>query len=89
LEEQISLALNEAFVHYKEAYVLLETKEKSVELAAQNYKVISYRYENDLALLTDLLDAASQKLDTELQTINAKINIIFNYYKLKYISGTL
>ena len=89
LKEQISLALNEAFVHYKEAYVLLETKEKSVELAAQNYKVISYRYENDLALLTDLLDAASQKLDTELQAINAKINIIFNYYKLKYISGTL
>jgi outer membrane protein TolC len=89
LEEQISLALNEAFVHYKEAYVLLETKEKSVELATQNYNVISYRYENDLALLTDLLDAASQKLDTELQAINAKINIIFNYYKFKYISGTL
>ncbi|GAB6011576.1 TolC family protein [Viscerimonas tarda] len=88
-EEQISLALNEAFVHYKEAFVLLETKEKSVELAVQNYHVISYRYENDLALITDLLDAASQKLDTELQTINAKINIIYNYYKLKYISGTL
>jgi outer membrane protein TolC len=89
LEEQISLALNEAFVHYNEAFVLLETKEKSVELAAQNYNVISYRYENDLALITDLLDAASQKLDTELQAINAKINIVFNYYKIKYISGTL
>ncbi|GAB6009226.1 TolC family protein [Dysgonomonas reticulitermitis] len=89
LEEQISLALNEAFVHYKEAYVLLETREKSVELATQNYNVISYRYENDLALITNLLDAASQKLDSELQAINAKINIIYNYYKIKYISGIL
>ncbi|GHU64331.1 transporter [Bacteroidia bacterium] len=89
LEEHISLALNEAFVHYKEAFVLLETKEKSVELASQNYNVISYRYENDLALITDLLDAASQKLDTDLQAINAKINIVFNYYKIKYISGIL
>jgi outer membrane protein TolC len=89
LEEQISLALDEAFVHYKEAFVLLETKEKSVELATQNYNIISYRYENDLALITDLLDAASQKLDTELQAINAKINIAYNYYKLKYISGIL
>jgi outer membrane protein TolC len=88
-EEQISLALEEAFVHYKEAFALLETKEKSVELAARNYSVIAYRYENDLALITDLLDAASQKLDAELQMINAKINITYNYYKLKYISGTL
>lgn len=89
LEEQISLALDEAFVHYKEAFALLETKEKSVELAAQNYNIISYRYKNDLALITDLLDAASQKLDAELQAINAKTNIIYNYYKIKYIAGTL
>jgi outer membrane protein TolC len=89
LEEQISLALDEAFVHYKEAFVLLETRVKSVELATQNYSVISYRYENDLVLITDLLDAASQKLDAELQAINAKINITYNYYKLKYISGIL
>lgn len=88
-EEQISLALEDAYTHYKEAFALLETKEKSVELAAQNYNVIAYRYENDLALITDLLDASSQKLDAELQAINAKINIIYNYYKLKYISGIL
>jgi outer membrane protein TolC len=42
LDEHISLALDEAFVHYKEAFVLLETKEKSVELATQNYNVIFY-----------------------------------------------
>jgi outer membrane protein TolC len=88
-EEHISLAVEDAFTHYREACSLLETKEKSVELATQNYTVVAYRYENDLALLTDLLDAVSQKLDAELQVINAKINIIFNYYKLKYISGIL
>ena len=88
-EEHVLLALDDAFTHYKEAFALLETKEKSVELAAQNYTVIAYRYENDLALITDLLDAASQKLDAELQSINAKINIIYNYHKIKYISGIL
>ena len=88
-EEQILLALEDACTHYKEAFALLETKEKSVELAVQNYNTVYYRYENDLALITDLLDAASQKLDTELQMINAKINIVYNFYKLKYISGIL
>lgn len=88
-EERVSLALDDAFTHCKEAFALLETKEKSVELAAQNYTVIAYRYENDLALITDLLDAASQKLDAELQAINARINIVYHYYKLRYVTGTL
>lgn len=88
-EEQIRLGVQAAHIKYKEAYTLLETKEKSVQLAAQNYDVVYYRYANDLALITDLLDASSQKLDAELQAVNARINILYNYYKLHYISGTL
>lgn len=89
VEEQTKLALQAAYIKYQEAYTLLKTKEKSMELAIQNYEIISYRYDNDLALLTELLDASSQKLDAELQTVNAKINILYNYYKLHYILGTL
>lgn len=89
VKEQILLAMQAAHIKYQEAYTLLETKEKSLELANQNYDIVSYRYENDLALLTELLDASSQKLDAELQTVNARINILYNYYKLHYISGTL
>lgn len=88
-QEQILLGMQAAHIKYKEAYTLLETKEKSVDLAAQNYEVVNYRYANDLALITDLLDASSQKLDAELQAVNARINILYNYYKLHYISGTL
>lgn len=88
-EEQIRLGVQAAHIKYKEAYTLLETKEKSVQLATQNYDVVHYRYTNDLALITDLLDASSQKLDAELQAVNARINILYNYYKLHYISGTL
>lgn len=89
LQEQIETAVDAAYIRFNEAYSLLETKEKSLALAQQNYDVVSYRYENDLALITDLLDASSQKLDAELQVINAQINIEYNFYKLKHISGTL
>lgn len=88
-EEEILLAVQAAYIHYREAFVLLDTKEKSVELAGRNYDIVSYRYENGLALITDLLDASAQKLDQELQAVNARINISYNYYKLKYISGTI
>ena len=88
-EEEIKLAMPSALIKYQESYSLLQTKEKSLELASENYNIVYYRYANDLALITDLLDASSQKIDAELQVVIARINILFNYFKLHYISGTL
>ena len=88
-QEETTLAIDMAYTGYREAYTLLEIKNKSVELATGNYELVNYRYANDLATITDLLDASSQKLDAELQRVNAHINILYNYYKLHYITGTL
>ncbi len=35
-----------------------------------------------MALITDMLDAANSKLDAEQLLVNARINIIQNYYRL-------
>lgn len=88
-EEQISLAIDDAFTHYREAFTLLETQQKSVELALQNYAVTLNRYQNGIALLTDMLDASNAKLTAELQLANTKISTVFNYYRLLYLSGIL
>lgn len=74
---------------YLETYVELNTQRKSVELANLNYAVIRDRYKNDMVLITDMLDASNSKLAAEVQLVNAQINIVFNYYKLLYISGTI
>jgi outer membrane protein TolC len=87
--EQTMLAIEDANTRYHEALALLEVKKKSMQLASENYDLIQQRYDNDLAVITDLLDAAAQKLDAELQTINANINIIYNFYKIKYITSNL
>lgn len=87
--EQTELAVKADHIRYLESYVELETQQKSVELADQNYGVVSNRYKNDMALITDMLDASNAKLAAELQLVNAQIGVIFNYYKLLYISGTL
>ena len=87
--EQISLAVQSDYTKYMEAYDEVATLEKSVQLANENYSVIENRYRNDIVLVTDMLDASNQLLDAELQLANARINVVFNYYKLKNTSGNL
>lgn len=95
-QEQLLLAKDKtenevqaAYTYYQESFTELDTQVKSLELAIQNYAVINNRYLNGLALITDMLDASNSKLSAELQVENARINIIFNYFKLKKAAGIL
>lgn len=88
-EEHISNDIHEAFVNLNEAYVRLETQQKSVQLAHENYGIVRQRYINGLALITDMLDASTTQLDMELQLANYQIGILYQYYLLKKITGTL
>ena len=88
-KEQISLAFNAADTDYRNAFILLDTKTQSVALAQESYELVRYRYEEGLAVITDLLDASNQLLDAQIQEVNARMNIAYNYYRLQYISGTI
>lgn len=87
--EQVSLAMQSDYTKYMEAHEEVATLEKSVQLAHENYGVIENHYRNDIVLVTDMLDASNQLLDAELQLENSRINVIFNYYRLKNTSGNL
>lgn len=87
--ENTSLAVRADYVRYLEAYEELKTREKSVELAERNYHTTSTRYSADMALITDMLDAANARLDAQQQLVNARIDIIYYYYKLLFTSGKI
>lgn len=89
MQEQIENTVQASFVDFLTAFTDLKTQQKSVELADQNYDVTSNRYQNDLALLTDMLDASNTKLSADLSLVNARINVIYHYYKMKYVTHTL
>ncbi|MBR0036880.1 MAG: TolC family protein [Bacteroidales bacterium] len=88
-QEGVENGVQASHVNYMTAFSEVRTQEKSVELAKENYSVICNRYENDLALLTDMLDASNILLSADMGLVNAQINLIYNYYKLKYITHTL
>ena len=81
--------INEAITLYRQAVEHLEIERKNVQLAEENYAVVSNRFDNQLALLTDMLDASNARLDAGVRLVNAEISTRFYYYQLHYIAGTL
>lgn len=87
--ESVSLEVRAEHIRYLEAYEELKTQQKSVELALRNDCTVATRYGAGMALITDMLDAANAQLDAEQRLVNARINIIYYYYKLLFISGKI
>ena len=87
--EQVNNAVQSAYTLYRQSFAEFDTQRKSVSLARQKYQVVSDRYLAQLALITDMLDASNIRLQAELQEVDARINIVYAYYKMKFIAGTL
>ena len=87
--EEVDNSIHAAYVDLNEAYIRLRTQQKSVQLAHENYGIVRQRYLNGLALITDMLDASNTQLDMELQLANYQIGILYQYYLLKKLTGTL
>ncbi len=84
-----SNAVHSGYVKLKEAYARRDTKEVNVQLATENYDEVHYRYVNGLALITDMLDGSNVKLQAELDLVNARIGILYQYFLLRKASGIL
>ena len=87
--EEVGDAVHAAYVELGTARTALVTRQKSVQLALENYDVVSKRYANGLALITDLTDAAAMKLDAELALADARIELLYSLYRLKFAAGDL
>ncbi|MDR1504096.1 MAG: TolC family protein [Prevotella sp.] len=87
--QNIRTGVKAAFVKHQEALDRIKALEKSVEQSNENYRIVKNRYFNQLAILTDLLDANTVQLNSELQLTAAKTNAIYTYYQLQKVSGNL
>lgn len=76
-------------IKYQEALDRITVNEKSIEQASVNYKIVNAKYLNQLALLTDLLDADNLYQETRYNLVQAQTSAQFIYYSLLYISGKL
>ena len=88
-EENLRNDVQKAYADYMQSYVELETSEKSLQLADENYERIHDRYMEQLMLVTDMLDAFNMKLDAELGVSAANAEIQYRLCCLRYAAGIL
>ena len=87
--QRIRMDVRTAFLRHQEALQRVEALQLSVRQAQENYRIMQNRYLNQLAILTDLLDANSVRLNVELQLVTAHTRVIYTYYQLQKACGRL
>lgn len=89
IKEQTELLVHEAYIKWQEAKKNHAALEKSYQLANSNYTIVENKYYNQFAVLTDILDASTAKLDAALQLDNSQATILFRWYQLQKALGKL
>ena len=88
-EQNIRVNIKKAFIKHQETLDKVRVLTLSVKQANENYRIVYNKYKNNLAVMTDLLDASGVKLDAEMQLTTAKANVIYTYYQLLRLSGNI
>lgn len=89
VELMIGVAIDAAHIKHNEALTQNNVLAINKDLANENYRIMENKYNNELVIILDLLDASNAKLDAELQFANTEINIIYAYYRLLKETGQL
>jgi len=88
---QISLSeeVKTEFVQYEVQRQALAIYIKKIRFAEENYKIIRSRYYNDLALITDMVDAEVEYNEARLDLIKGQVQTRINYYRMLKAIGKL
>ncbi len=88
-KQTIRTDVKSAYIKHMEALDRIKALEESLGQSKENYRIVKNKYFNQLAILTDLLDANTVQLNSELQLTAARTNAIYTYYQLQKVSGNL
>lgn len=88
-EDKIRQEVNECFLRYKEALTRIDVAKENISQATENLRIVNNTYFNQLSLITDLLDADTQLLQTRFDYAAARIAAQLQYYQLQKATGNL
>ena len=87
--DQIRMDVNQQYLGYIQQTQKLEVSRQAVAQASENYRVVKNKYDNQVALLTEVLDADILLLQAKLNDAIAKADAELAYQKLLKSTGNL
>ena len=89
VKDRIRQEVKENYIRYQESVQRITLAEENIKQAAESYRIVQNTYFNQLSLLTDLLDAETQLLQSRFELTTAKVNAKIQYYQLQKAVGNL
>jgi outer membrane protein len=88
-EDQVRRTVKETFVRYQESRQRIEVARLNIKQATENYRIVRNTYFNQTALVTDLLDADAQLLQSRFDLAAAQLASRLQYFQLLNATGQL
>ncbi|HVA99288.1 MAG TPA: TolC family protein [Bacteroidia bacterium] len=82
LSNSIKMEVNASFVEYQQTQEKINVLEKSVAQAVENDRIVKSKFDNHIALLSDLLDADVALYQTKIALTNEQADAEIAYNKL-------
>lgn len=89
VKDNIRQEVQENYIRFKESLQRINLAEENIKQASESYRIVQNTYFNQLALLTDLLDAETQLLQSKFELTTARVNAKIQYYQLQKAVGNL
>lgn len=89
VKERIRQEVQESYLRYTESLKRIDVAQENIKQASESYRIVQNTYFNHLSLLTDLLYAETQLLQSRFELTTARVNAKIQYYQLQKAVGTL
>jgi outer membrane protein len=87
LSDNAKMDINKDYLQYKESLQKIDVTQQALTQANENYKIVKSKYDNHIALLTDLLDADNYLLNARINLISSKADATLAYYSMLKSAG--
>ncbi|WEK18597.1 MAG: TolC family protein [Candidatus Pedobacter colombiensis] len=87
--DEIKDQIFKQYTQYLEIMDKLPVTEKAKLQAAENYRIVKLKYLNQLALITDMIDADNALLQAKFNTAATRIDALMKHFELRYAAGLL
>lgn len=88
-QDHFALEVNKIKIRHQEALDKMEVAKKNIDAAQETFRITQNTYFAQLALLTDLLDAQTHVLETQIDYTTQQVNALLLSFELLKTTGNL